>query len=1145
MTTLTMKNRELFHIDPNEYLLANQGVAKISFPPTPEAKETLRSELSMFVCDGEYAHGLSRILEAYLTSLSRGSNSPAVWISGFYGSGKSHLASMLAALWTNLTFEDGATAEGLVPSLPKDVAAPLKELRSAANRHGGIIAAGDTLGTGPSDPAEATLSIILRAVGLPTNIRAAQVALWLAEEGILDSVRAALGDNFDRDIRNFILSPRFSKAVLEAKPGLANDTKDLSGKLKAQFPEPPPVTVDFLEDMGRQVLMLGRNEIPLTLIVLDEVQEFVRQDPSLTLKIQMIAERLSSRFDGRVLLVATGQQALSDLPNLQKLLDRFPVQIGLGEADVDTVIRKTVLRKKPDANAAIQDMLSRCNGEISRHLRGSKLAHTVQDNDVAVLDWPLLPSRRRLWEIILRELDRTGLGGTLRGQLRTTLDAAKSFADQPLGYTVPADFLYGRFATDAFNAGLLPSETRNQIESLKSGSGNDPLKARILMIIYMLGRISGDAEHHGVRTTPEIIADLLTVDLSGEADLRRRVPELLKELNESGAVIEISGEWKLQTKESADWENTYRTEEKAVLNDQASLSRTRRELLDKTVENYLSTVSKVLHGISKTPRNVNRLKPGDKEPTEGITVRIHNGWEEDLNQVEKEISAVSTTDPTVHLLIPILNADALSRALATKRAAENVLQLKGVPSTDAGHEAKKAMFTRADKAGKEAEEIIHAAVNQAKVIQAGGQLISGPVADAVKEAAQNALIRMYPKFDDADHNGWDKVFDRAQKKDMDALKAVEHTGAVEDHPVCKAILNTLGSGRKGGDLRDSFTSAPYGWPKDAVGAALMVLVNAGVVKVIGEDKKPLQLADTPNAKAKIGVCTFTSETTRVSAGQRLAVEALLSEAKVDFVKNQAVLSVIALLDQMERLAKTSGGEAPAPASELVPDLDTLRGLSGNDLLVALADRAPELRKKLKAWVESAKNIQARMPNYQLAKRLSTLGATEQAKMLNQVHDQRLLLSNPDPVPPIIADAAESLRSKLNAAYNAYTVAWEAADRRLSSDENWKKLSSEQADTFRCESMLIPVKKPALDTPMAIADELTRRGLSEWDNMAKALPARVDEALIKAAKCFEPKIQTVQLPSGTIKDPADLQRWLDVIRRQIEEALTAGPVVPRV
>jgi hypothetical protein len=120
----------------------------------PAAKETLIIRHNRRC----YANGLARALEAFLGSVGKGGSAPAVWISGFYGSGKSHLASMVAALWTNLQFSNGATAEGLVPHIPPEVTAPLKELRIATTRFGGAVAADDTLGTGPPDPAEANLT---------------------------------------------------------------------------------------------------------------------------------------------------------------------------------------------------------------------------------------------------------------------------------------------------------------------------------------------------------------------------------------------------------------------------------------------------------------------------------------------------------------------------------------------------------------------------------------------------------------------------------------------------------------------------------------------------------------------------------------------------------------------------------------------------------------------------------------------------------------------------------------------------------------------------------------------------------------------------------------------------------------------------
>ena len=77
---------------------------------TDDERRTLRFELEHFVCAGQYRAGLVRILESYLGNQGR-PEQPAAWISGFFGSGKSHLAKVLRFLWTDYTFpEDGAAA---------------------------------------------------------------------------------------------------------------------------------------------------------------------------------------------------------------------------------------------------------------------------------------------------------------------------------------------------------------------------------------------------------------------------------------------------------------------------------------------------------------------------------------------------------------------------------------------------------------------------------------------------------------------------------------------------------------------------------------------------------------------------------------------------------------------------------------------------------------------------------------------------------------------------------------------------------------------------------------------------------------------------------------------------------------------------
>src|ERR1700730_9375396 len=122
-----MLNKDVLLHDPSDYRLADGGVAKVSSPPDDDQKAILREQLQTFVCEGSYANGLRRMLEAFNGAAGRRGDVPAAWISGFYGSGKSLLAAVLGALWTNLEFDDGATAEGLVQNMPSEVRGAIRE----------------------------------------------------------------------------------------------------------------------------------------------------------------------------------------------------------------------------------------------------------------------------------------------------------------------------------------------------------------------------------------------------------------------------------------------------------------------------------------------------------------------------------------------------------------------------------------------------------------------------------------------------------------------------------------------------------------------------------------------------------------------------------------------------------------------------------------------------------------------------------------------------------------------------------------------------------------------------------------------------------------------------------------------------------
>lgn len=186
-----MKNKELFTLNPEQINLRNEGVAKIRAINEREDLSIAEYELKTFVCEGEYHDGLKKILEYYLQSYDS-VEQPAFWVSGFYGSGKSHLVKMAAYLWENFEFPSGKTARNIKP-LPQDIQDLLVELDRKQNIQGRLSIAG-TLRDFPSkDIWYSFLQIFLNSLDLPQQYHHFKFYHWLKKEEIYDEVQAILG----------------------------------------------------------------------------------------------------------------------------------------------------------------------------------------------------------------------------------------------------------------------------------------------------------------------------------------------------------------------------------------------------------------------------------------------------------------------------------------------------------------------------------------------------------------------------------------------------------------------------------------------------------------------------------------------------------------------------------------------------------------------------------------------------------------------------------------------------------------------------------------------------------------------------------------------------------------------------------------
>ena len=219
-----MKIKDTLQRDPASHPLVNQGQARIPDSRDERTQAELRGELETFVCEGQYADGMQKIIRSFLDNIGKTSQRGA-WVSGFFGSGKSHLLKMLCHLWQDTSFPDGATARSLVPSMPDDLRALLRELDTAGKRSGGLIAAAGALPSGTTDNVRLTiLSILLRAVGLPEQYPQARFCLWLHSQGQFDKVKAAVeasGKTFERELNNLYVSGPIARAVMATDANFA------------------------------------------------------------------------------------------------------------------------------------------------------------------------------------------------------------------------------------------------------------------------------------------------------------------------------------------------------------------------------------------------------------------------------------------------------------------------------------------------------------------------------------------------------------------------------------------------------------------------------------------------------------------------------------------------------------------------------------------------------------------------------------------------------------------------------------------------------------------------------------------------------------------------------------------------------------
>ena len=389
------------------------------------------------------------------------------------------------------------------------------------------------------------------------------------------------------------------------------------------------ISSDEMVHAIRQALT-HEGKFPLTLVVLDEVQQYIGEDSQRSMDVQEAVEACCKNIGSKLLFIGTGQTAITGTSNLKKLEGRFTIRIELSDADVDAVLRKVILAKKPESIKEIDTVMQTNLGEISRHLAGTTIGHRQDDLKYFAQDYPILPVRRRFWEQSLRALDPTGTDSQLRNQLSLAHKVIQTNLDKQLGHTVPGDYLYFDSVNKLIQSRNIPRKVYEKTLAWANGTEDEQLTARACGLIFLINKLAGKNTEIGIRATVDTIADLMVEDLSlGSSALRSRLPKLLDTCE---LLMRVEDEYRIQTEESTAWNDEFLSQRSQLVNEAYRIEAERNDRIRGTFGKVIHKLT-LTHGTSKVTRDLfpvfDTQLPSDSNAK--IYVWVRTGWSVDEN----------------------------------------------------------------------------------------------------------------------------------------------------------------------------------------------------------------------------------------------------------------------------------------------------------------------------------------------------------------------------------------------------------------------------------------------------------------------------------------------------------------------------------
>lgn len=715
-----------------------QGVIKV------DDENYIKQELEEYVVTDELLKHFNSFFESYNAGINGNTEKMGVWISGFFGSGKSHFLKIVSYLLEN-KIVDGKAAVDYFDGKIQD-AKLLADIKRAGNISTDVILFNiDSKASLDSvDGKDKILAVFEKVfnekMGLSTIPHVAELERFLIREGKYEEFKnyfqEECGDNWV-DARNDFYFRRdeivnsYSKALNKSK----EEAENWFDKAEERY----DLSIEkFAERVRDYIKSKGNNHHVVFLV--DEIGQYIGEDGSLMLNLQTIVEDLGIECGGKAWVIVTSQEAIDDVikvigNNFSKIQGRFDTKLSLSSSDIDEVIKKRILAKKEEYTESLELIYDKDESIIKNLLLFKNAAYQklYMDRIDFAETYPFIPYQFRLLQNVFTDIRKHGFAGKhLSSGERSLIGAfqgtAKRYSDYEIGTLIPFYAFYDTIEE------FLEHQVKNVIATAEDAVKANELQeidVKVLKMLFMLKNI---------KEIPANVENLSSLYVSNINDdkisIKKEITDSLRRLENQTLIQRNNDEYKFLTDE----EQEINREIKQIVIDQNRIT----DYLNKIIYGYIYTDNKFTYKNKPFPltKYVDNMKCS-QEYEIGIKVVTASAGQDDTNI--KIQSGMENKYVYVKLELSTLINSEIENCLQVadyRRAKSTSLQTSQVES-----------ILRAKQAEVEAAEVrirenIKEQLNEAEIIIAGDrQNITTKDAKArINEALEILINNIYTKF---------------------------------------------------------------------------------------------------------------------------------------------------------------------------------------------------------------------------------------------------------------------------------------------------------------------------------------------------------------------------------------------------------------